>query len=209
MYDSDQSKTTITTRKNLYGFDTRDIDNRRSEGRKTHDIKQLWQLSHEILNLASRGFKNVEIAEILNITPQTVSNTINSELGMKKLSEIREERDADAKKDVEKIRVLKNKALQIYDEILGSEDTSFDMKKKVADTVTLDLAGLKAPTKIQTQSSHLIATPNEIEEFKKRGLEAAKASGLLVELEPQPGLPEVITDKSSEIITNKNLKGEN
>ena len=74
---------------NLYGFEFREPDKRRvpTEERKTYDIQSLWQRNHEIINLAARGFNNVTIAEILNINPQTVSNTLNSELGKRKLSE--------------------------------------------------------------------------------------------------------------------------
>ncbi|MBU2395666.1 MAG: hypothetical protein KKH70_20220, partial [Gammaproteobacteria bacterium] len=58
----------VQTREGLYGFDFREVDLRRvaeGEEKKTYNIKQLWQRSHEIINLAAQGFKNVDIAEIL------------------------------------------------------------------------------------------------------------------------------------------------
>ena len=87
----------VQTRNGLYGFDFIEPDERRSENRKI-EIKQLWQRSHEIINLSARGFKNNDIAEILNISPETVSNTLNSKLGQLKLSDIRMERDAETRK---------------------------------------------------------------------------------------------------------------
>jgi len=90
----------VQTRNNLYGFEYLEPDKRRlNEGQERQfEVKQLWQRSHEIVNLSARGYKNVEIAQILNISPVTVSNTLNGKLGQHKLSEIRQERDADTKK---------------------------------------------------------------------------------------------------------------
>ncbi|MBE3141822.1 MAG: hypothetical protein IMZ53_14700, partial [Thermoplasmata archaeon] len=147
-------------------------------------IKALWQRSHEIINLAARGYKNVDIAEILNITPECVSLTLNSELGQKKLSEIRGVRDEEAKKISEKIRVLTAKALATYHEIFDNEDGAATIRdrKDVADTVLLELSGLRAPTKIQ--STNISLTVAEIEAFKARGLKAAQESGLTIDITP-------------------------
>jgi len=172
----------VRVRNGLYGFDFREVDLRRVEEdkeRKTYNIKSLWQRSHEIINLAARGFKQTDIAEILGITPVCVSSTLNSELGQKKLSEIREVRDEEAKKTTEKIRVLTSKAIQTYHEIFDNEDGQATLKdrKGVADTVLLELSGLRAPTKIQSSSINMTLTSEEIEAFKSRGLKAAKESG--------------------------------
>jgi len=162
----------VQRRDGLYGLEFRDRDLRRveeGEERKTYDVKSMWQRSHEIVNLAARGFKQTEIADILGCHPQTVSNTLNGELGKKKLSELREGRDDEAKMVQEKIRVLTDKALQTYHEIFDNEDGAASVKdrKDVADTVLLELSGLRAPTK------HISATlsAEEIEEFKVRGRE--------------------------------------
>ena len=174
-------------RNGLYGFEFRDQDLRRRDQseRKTYDIKQLWQRSHEIVNLAARGFKQTQIAEILNIDPQTVSNTLNSELGQKKLSEIRLERDEEAKKVSEKIRVLTNKALQVYHEIFDDQSGECTLRDKrdTANTVLLELSGLRAPTKIHSQHVSTTLTLEELNEFKRRGIQAAKENGLVIEVE--------------------------
>jgi len=182
----------VATRRSLYGFDMREPDLRRKDGeRKTHNIKQLWQWSHEILNLAVRGMKPVEIAEILNITPQTVSNTLNSDLGMQKLSEMRKKRDEDTYDTVKEIDDLTKKALDVYHEIFDDKMESHAMKKKVADTVTLELSGLRVPTKIHSGNFNVIATLEEIEEFKKRGIKAARESGMIIDL-PEEGKDEKV-----------------
>jgi predicted transcriptional regulator len=176
----------IKSRNGLYGFEFREPDQRRKpvEERKTYDIKQLWQRNHEIVNLAARGFKGTEIAEILNINPQTVSNTLNSELGQHKLSDIRLERDEETKKVSEKIRVLTNKALDTYHQIFDDESGELGLRDKgnFATSFLNEMSGLRAPTRIQSQSVHTTLTAEELEEFKARGIEAARASGLIVEV---------------------------
>jgi len=167
----------VQTRNGLYGFDFLEVDNRRAVGEKSsYEIKQLWQRSHEIINLAARGFKNTEIAEILNITPACVSQTLNSELGQRKLSELRLGRDEEAKKTAEKIRVLTAKAIQVYHEIFDNEHGEFsaDDRRKTADNTLNELSGLRAPTRIHSSHVSTILTPEELEAFKARGIEAAK-----------------------------------
>ena len=166
----------VALRDGLYGFEFRDVDQRRAAGdeRKTYEAKAIWQSHHEMINLAVRGFKNVEIAEILNKDPQTVSNVLNSELGKAKIADLRYDRDEESKKVGAKIDELTRKALNVYHEIFDDEsgEATLKDKKAVADTVTLELSGLRAPTKIQSSHVSTVLTKDEIEEFKNRGLEA-------------------------------------
>jgi predicted transcriptional regulator len=181
----------VQTRNGLYGFEFRAPDKRRkpAEERKTYDIKQLWQRNHEIVNLAAMGYKGTEIAKILNVNQQTVSNTLNSELGQCKLSDIRLDRDEETKKVSEKIRVLTNKALDVYHEIFDDESGELGLKDKgtFATSFLNEMSGLRAPTKIQSQSVHTILTAEELAEIKKRGIEAARASGLIIDVDPGNG----------------------
>lgn len=163
----------------LYGFEFRDIDGRRSPERKTYDVKQLWQRSHEILGMALTGMKNTEIASILGITEQCVSNTLNSSLGKQKLSKMRGEKDEEYKKINERVLELTHQAMDVYESILVNNAAELPLKKQTADTITLDIAGMRAPTRTETKSLHAHATLEEIEEFKRRGIEAARESGLL------------------------------
>jgi len=177
----------VQMRNNLYGLEFREPDLRRAEEgeRKTYNIKQLWQRSHEIVNLAARGFKQTEIAEILNCTPQCVSDTLNSELGQKKLSDIRLERDEEAKKVSEKIRVITNKALQTYHEFFddpGQELTLKDKREGARDFLN-DISGLRAPTRNVNFSASTTLTPEELEEFKRLAIDEAHRSGMVIDVE--------------------------
>jgi predicted transcriptional regulator len=173
-------------RNDLYGFEVREHDRRRVEqaDRKTYDIKQLWSRSHEVLNLAALGYKNTEIAQLLGITPATVSNTLNGTLGQQKLSSLRKERDQGVVDVLEEVQKLFPTALKVYEGILEDENATLRLKKDVADTILMDLGGHRSPTKVQNQVTSMSLTRIEIEEIKKRGLEAARASGLVIDLPP-------------------------
>lgn len=179
----------VQLRDGLYGFAFRDEDLRRVSGaeKKTYNIKALWQRSHEIINLAVQGWKQTDIAEILNVSEATVSLTLNSELGKRKLAEMRYSRDEDAKKQSEKIRSLTNKAIEVYNEILDNEqgEATLGDRMKVSDTVLLELSGLRAPTKIQSSNISMTLSPTEIEEFKKRGFKAAQEVGETIDITPE------------------------
>jgi len=181
----------VQTRNGLYGFEFRDRDLRRAEEgeRKCYNIKQLWQRNHEILNLVAQGYSHVVVAEILGVTPVCVSQTVNSELGERKLSDIRHGRDEDAKKNLEKIRILTAKALQVYHEIFDNDsgEASLKDRKDVADTVVLELSGLRAPTKIYSTSVSTTLSAEEIEAFKTRGRIAAEQAGMIITIEPSNG----------------------
>jgi len=171
----------------LYGFEFREPDKRRErknkDGSRRYDIKQLWQRSHEILNLALLGYKQVEIAEYLRIDPQTVSNTLNSTLGMESLANKRELRDEEYEKLRDDVLDLTKKSLKVYDQILKNESENTKLKKETADTVVLELSGLRVPTRIDSRSLNYSLSTEELAAFKQRGIAAAKAAGKLIEVE--------------------------
>lgn len=173
----------IERRKNLYGFEMREPDRRRAEKSKRYDIKQLWARNHEILRLALLGHSYKEIAAMLNISPATVSLTLNSELGMKKMSELQLARDAETVDVAREVANLFPQALAIYRRILedSSGEATLELQKKTADTILMDLGGHRAPSKFQGQVAHAVLTKEDIEALKRRGMEAARAQGILVE----------------------------
>lgn len=166
----------------LYG--AREPDARRKPGRKSYDVKRLWQHNHEIINLSVLGLKNSQIASLLGVTEMTVSNTLNSTLGKEKVSLMRGARDAETFDAAKKIQVLAQKALMLYEQILDSEgedSAPLGMKVNVSKHVVKDLSGLAVPTRIEGRFTHAHLTLEEIEELKRRGREAASQCGLLAE----------------------------
>jgi len=178
----------LQLRDGLYGFEYREEDQRRvsPEERKTYDIKAFWLRHHEITRLAAEGFKQTEIAEILHIHPQTVSNTLNSQIGKEKTAELTELRDGETKKRLAQIRILTEKALDTFHEIFDDDTGQVTLKdkKEVANTVLLELSGLRVPTRIQSQSRVTVLSSEELKDFKARGIAAMKEAGLVVDVEP-------------------------
>lgn len=149
--------------------------------RKTYDIQKLWDSNREILRLIALGWKDREIAEKLNITPQTVSNTRNSTLGKRQLAIIRGARDAETFSVMKKVDELLPKAFKVYEEILESEGIS-SLKKQTADTVVKDLAGHAAPTKVDVRQSSVIMERIEIvKERANLAREAIRSSKVMAE----------------------------
>lgn len=188
----EKENTTINRRDGLYGFEFREADLRRAESgeRKSYNIKQLWQRTHEMVNLHVQGFSNIEIAEILNVEPETVSYNLNGDLAKAKIAELRFGRDADVRKTAEKIRVLTDKALQTYHEIFDNDNGEATLKdrKDVADTVLLELSGLRVPTKTQSQVISTVLSREELESFKNRGKKAAEDMGIIIDQPNQDDL---------------------
>jgi len=166
-----------------YAFPVREVDKRLGTGPRSFDLKKLWSRQKEIINLDSLGYKGVDIARMLDVTPLTVSNALNSTLGKVEVVRTREERDAEYETLREDVLELTKKSLIKYEEILAGEAEVTKMQKDTADTVVLELSGLRAPTRIDSRSVSMHLTNAEIEEFKQRGIEAARESGRLVTVE--------------------------
>lgn len=179
----------------LYGFKMREPDKRRKDWgeKKNFNINMLWQRSHEILGLALSGMSQEDISTYLGVSKDCVCKTMNSELGQEKLASMREERDGGYIDVSKRVAQLSEKAIKMYDEIFDSDTISYNLKKATADTVLMDLGGHRAPTKIDTRSMHLTASVEEINEFKRLGVQAAKESGYLIELEEEEDEPKRAT----------------
>lgn len=165
--------------RDLYGNSR--VDGRRVpvEERKTYQIKNLWQLSHEILNLSLLGYKASLIAAVLGCTTATVSNTINSRLGQEKLALMRSSRDVETMEVAKEIEKMVPKALRIYDEILEGESASLSLKKQTADTIMATAGhGPKAPIQ---EHRHLHLTVEEINDIKERGRQIGSDRDIVVE----------------------------
>ena len=78
---------------------------------------------------------------------------------------------------------LTKRSLKVYEEILDDPAESRKLKKETADTVALDLAGMRAPTKIDSRSMHMSLSVDELNELKRRGFEAAEAAGKIIDIE--------------------------
>jgi hypothetical protein len=157
-------------------------DKRTVEKRK-YDLPRLQALHHEILRLKLSGMKNVDIAERLNCDAQVVSYTVNSTIGKNKLAMMNSMRDEDAVEFSKAVEEMLPSCLKIYKDILTGEKVDIRLKKQTADTIVKDLAGRAAPKRVDARHVHAFMDKEAIEDMKERGLKAARAAGVIVEVE--------------------------
>lgn len=150
-------------------------------GRRKYNISHMWQHHHEILRLVLLGNKPSEIAEALNITPQTVSNTVNSPLGRAKLAMLRAERDQSSVDIAAAIQDVQADALNVVKEFVDPEagKNKDDKLRLKAAFDLLDRGGHGAPQVIRSEHLHAHLTGNDIEEIKRRA-QAARQGGIVV-----------------------------
>jgi DNA-binding CsgD family transcriptional regulator len=166
--------------KDLYGNTVRD-GRRKTDGRKSFDLQQLWQGNHEILNLKLLGYSNRQIAEAQGCTEATVSNTVNSSIGKEKLNAMRAARDEGTLDVMKEVEERVPEALNVYDEIIVSDKASLALKKRVADTILLDICGHRAPKRIEGKLAHgHLVDPELLKILKENGRKSAEACGDLV-----------------------------
>lgn len=142
-------------------------------------VSEAWEIHHEITRLLLLGFKNVEIAERLNISPQMVSNTRNSPIIQDKLALMRKARDIDIIDVSKSIKEFAPVALKLLKDVVSGEDegigASLALRVKTGESF-LDRAGHGAINKVQAAVAYL--TKEDIDEMKE------KAFG---KKEPAPG----------------------
>jgi len=73
----------------------------------------MWEVHHEIARLVLLGYKNVDIAEKLDCSPQLVSNVRNSPVVKEKLALMRGARDADTIDIAKEIKEIAPEALNL------------------------------------------------------------------------------------------------
>lgn len=161
-------------------FNLAERDLRRNPERKTYQIKNMWEQHHEIVRLALLGMKPADIARKLGFTSVMVSYTLNSPIVKEKLSIMRAARDADSIDIARDILELAPKAVELYEKLLeeGVNGTATSLHKSTADRV-LEISGYGPVKRIQADHRHAHAhfTPEELENVKKQGREAAKEAG--------------------------------
>lgn len=146
----------------------------KEEGNKKYDIQRLWGQQKEILRLVASGlYNNKQIAEIVGVTPQTVSNIINSALGKQTLELLEGAADAETLDLMVKIRSLAPIALAVQEEILLGDDTPKRLKNDISNKV-LDRAGYAPVAKSMNLNLSAGIKAEDLEAIKKRAAELSE-----------------------------------
>lgn len=146
-------------------------------GQRNYEIEKMWSVHHEIARLALIGWKSVDIARHLSVTPEMVSYTLNSSVVKRQLDVMQGARDVDAVDISKKIAALQERAVDALDNLLDSEVQS--IKLRTAQDL-LDRGGYGAVKKIEAVHAYL--SKDDIQDIKNR----ARDIGLCIDVSAQP-----------------------
>lgn len=137
------------------------------------DLKRLKPLHYEILRLTYLTYTREEVAKYMNVTPQTVTNTINSTLGQEELERLKAD-------DAQQTQVLKNRiaevrpeALKILVEDMKDKEVSAAVRSGNAKFILGELAGLTIKD-TPNNPNHL--TPAQMEAIKQLAIQSRQRS---------------------------------
>ena len=151
---------------------------RRFTSERKYDIKALWEKHAEITRQVVLGRTNVDIAESIGCTPQTVSNVRNSPLAKAKIETMSEQRDEETVSIAARIEQFAPVALGLLEEIVNGKvpEASIALRAKVASS-HLGRAGYGEVHKAHILSQHL--SREDIERIKLRAVSAAQSAGVI------------------------------
>lgn len=150
-------------------------------GQRKYEVQRLQQRHHEIARLSLMGFSNKDIALKLAVTPQTVSNCLNSRVIKDKVGRMRDERDTSTVNVAAVIKDLDSDAVAELARFVvpGQKEGIKDELRLKAALEILNRNGHAPPTVIHNQHLHAHMTAEDIEEIKQRSREAARNAGIL------------------------------
>lgn len=154
------------------------VDGRRvdPEKRKGFKIEEIWDLHREIIRLKTTGMKGVDIAETLNVSPVTVSYTLNSPIAQRELDIMRGARDVDAIDVAKRIQEVAPAALETLESLMKSANDG--IKTKIAMDI-LDRAGHAAVKTIRSENIHAHLNKEDLDEIKSRAKEIGLVPNIL------------------------------
>lgn len=143
---------------------------------RQYQLDNLKQIHHEIILLALLGYKQVEIAEKLEVTPVMVNYTLNSPIAQKKLEVMRMERDIRALDIPEELKETAPVALAEMQRMLIHPNTGETNRRQIAEYI-LDSCGYGPRSREEETKDGL--TTEEIRTIK----DLARKQGYLAEVE--------------------------
>lgn len=152
---------------------------RHPSGDRQYEISRMWEVHHEIVRLASCGAKQVDIAAILNVTPEMVSYTLNSSIVKRQLDLLRAARDVESIDIAKRIQEIALVAVEKMAELVGQDENKAVQLSASKDI--LDRAGHGAIKKMQVDGRLMHFTPDDLEEIKARAKELARENKMLDE----------------------------
>jgi predicted transcriptional regulator len=141
---------------------------------RSFEPKRLWGKQKEILRLTSSGlYTRKEIAELLGVTPQTVTNIVRSELGRSVLEMMEGAADQEVVTTVARLRALAPIAAAVQEELMMDDNTSNALKNSIANKV-LDRTLGTPIARSMSVSVNAGLTMEDLNKIKQRAREIEK-----------------------------------
>ncbi len=143
--------------------------------RRRYNVQALWEKHHEILRQVVMGRSNVDIADAIGCTPQTISNLRNSPLAKEEIDRLSAGRDEAAMSVAQRIEEFAPVALELIENIVRGRvpNASIALRAKLAGS-QLARAGYGEVHKVH--ALHATLSREDIETIKERALAAARAA---------------------------------
>ena len=161
-------------------------------GHREFEVQKIWNITHEIMRLHILGLKNVDIADRLGITAQTVSNAVNSSIVKRQIAIMQGARDANTVDVTKRVLEMAPKALDVLENIMTSENETGSVRLRAAVEVlnrNVDTAPVRK-TETHAQYEHFLRGKH-IDEIKK----IAKERGLLAQNPEEAVYEDIATEK--------------
>jgi len=153
---------------------------RRKREHRQYSVQALHERHHQMLRLALIGHQTSEIAEILGVTPQNVSDVLNSPLAAEQLSVMKVAADTKAIDIARMLQEEAPKCLELLKQIregkeLSGERPTLKLRMEAAESL-LDRQGTSKIQNIRGLVGHAIVTDEVLQEIKEKATAAKRAA---------------------------------
>lgn len=162
-----------------------ELDKRRRKAgapKKSFEPTQLWDRYQEVARRIVLGQKNVEIANDMSLTAETVSYIRNSEIVQAQLKKLQARANEETVDISARIKAMAPKALDVLESLINGKVDGETIPAKTrafhAEKL-LDRAGHAPPKEVRSLNLHGHYTSEDIKRIKERALSAAKNSNVL------------------------------
>lgn len=159
---------------------------RRAVGEKSKPtyLIELKDRHLEILRLVATGMSAVDVAKEMGITPQSVSNVLNSPLAQEKLEEFRQVRTDFVLQANNELDEMLPEAVEAYKDILQKKVNVTPIQRAKIAGELFDRTGLGKVSKIESKSSRITFSGDELAKMRERAL-ARKAGAMPIIVEEE------------------------
>ena len=148
--------------------------------RKTQIVKEMNERHHEVARMVLLGYKNVEIAKILNITKEFVCAVRNAPPVKEQVAILAGARDAQTVDIAKQIQMALPKCIKYLDGTIEDDEISDGLRSRNA--FGLMAIGGHGPVKnVNVKGVHAVLTADDIREIRENAETIAVEVGLIQE----------------------------